>query len=1020
MKKPGDVKTIHRFQPFSERIQSISVDVSRKIEKRTEVPEDEETFFAEGLLKWRDLDQTAHFTKFYQSVEGCADTFAQLVYNEKKVVESLVEHLGVKDSMALEALLDLVVHLARDLQKDFYPHFKRFFTAIAVILNRSHKSWETLEQTFSCLSHLFKILWRKMLQDIKQVVALYRPFLSDSCRDYIRRFAGESLSYLMRKVKDRKGLFSIVFSLLEKYPDLVPGVGNLIFEMVKGAKGHFHSCTHETLGHLLRTVSEKGISSLPWHALQVSFNLMAEHVDQTNATALWTVLQEEMKALLTAAPISYDKLECLVTLLFHLIEFKGGCLLPRLSTDWCKDTVLPLLETIGEQATSEQFVSIVLGSFSSLLLCGKTTIEVSTISRCLSLVYRSECVRNLSCIFRFTEAIFSYGQFEKGVLHKLMDFCDDCLCESQYGENVVDNQSEVANVVDNQSEVLAVLSKLVADRRPERRGGQYKPQDVYRLKSKGAEITKFLHKILSQRELSYECLQLTWSALHLLPHSTNLVDAKDMLNDLFCHLYTTLLEDKLSSSQVGLVASQSLQCCLWAELCPDIISVTDLLKKYPSCPQVLRLCSLYLTYLKSSSTDREHMFALQKFEELYPLVKSNISSHKSQVRLLTFQLLSLFDVGERGVKTDAELESDQDERLGIFELCLQAEEKEATLTNYREKLRVLRELHYDLIMPRLPSDGTLNDVPLLYLSAVLYVNFSMLWPEVLTLMESHGNSLTQETLWTCYDGILTTAAHNCTVVTEPPSEDTECEEPSPLLEIYHQVESYHTNDSDRADFHNQRLLLWRALQNFSHSFEQHSAIFVGLFFQFLNDEYYISAFYDAPTEDIRRFQQTESMETDEAGESLADGKEKRTEGDQVQEQRKKRTKVIHETLITKLTLFSKFQHPMRISQEPRLTKLYNDLLLHRDMTIQQVALKCLMTYKKKHLTQYHENLERLLNENTFRAELTLFSIDAATSVVKAVDRPTVMPVLMRILYDCPLSDYSVDCVPCTDGIAKAL
>ena len=48
----------------------------------------------------------AFVAKFYQSVEGCADTFAQLVYNEKKVVESLVEHLGVKDSMALEALLE--------------------------------------------------------------------------------------------------------------------------------------------------------------------------------------------------------------------------------------------------------------------------------------------------------------------------------------------------------------------------------------------------------------------------------------------------------------------------------------------------------------------------------------------------------------------------------------------------------------------------------------------------------------------------------------------------------------------------------------------------------------------------------------------------------------------------------------------------------------------------------------------------------------------------------------------------
>ena len=64
----------------------------------------------------------------------------------------------------------------------------------------------------------------------------------------------------------------------------------------------------------------------------------------------------------------------------------------------------------------------------------------------------------------------------------------------------------------------------------------------------------------------------------------------------------------------------------------------------------------------------------------------------------------------------------------------------------------------------------------------------------------------------------------------------------------------------------------------------------------------------------------------------------------------------------------------------------------------QVALKCVMTYKKKHLQQYCENFERLLNDNTFRTELTLFSIDQETSVVKEEDRPTVMFVLLRILY----------------------
>ena len=47
-----------------------------------------------------------HTGAFYQSVQGCTQTFAQLIHNEQKVVDLLLQHLKVKDSMALEALLE--------------------------------------------------------------------------------------------------------------------------------------------------------------------------------------------------------------------------------------------------------------------------------------------------------------------------------------------------------------------------------------------------------------------------------------------------------------------------------------------------------------------------------------------------------------------------------------------------------------------------------------------------------------------------------------------------------------------------------------------------------------------------------------------------------------------------------------------------------------------------------------------------------------------------------------------------
>lgn len=57
-----------------------------------------------------------------------------------------------------------------------------------------------------------------------------------------------------------------------------------------------------------------------------------------------------------------------------------------------------------------------------------------------------------------------------------------------------------------------------------------------------------------------------------------------------------------------------------------------------------------------------------------------------------------------------------------------------------------------------------------------------------------------------------------------------------------------------------------------------------------------------------------------------------------------------------------------------------------------------MSYKKKHLTAYQENLDRLLDDKTFRDELVLLMLDSESCTIKEVDRSTVMPVLLRILY----------------------
>uniref|UniRef100_A0A8C4NBG0 Uncharacterized protein n=1 Tax=Eptatretus burgeri TaxID=7764 RepID=A0A8C4NBG0_EPTBU len=149
------------------------------------------------LIVLRSFGFTRPADIFLSEVSGLVHTFPQLVYHQDTIVQSLQNHLLVPNSTALEPLLDLVVQLVRDLQKDFYPHFHRFFFITTGLLDA--RDPDQLEWVFTCLSYLFKFLWRLLIKDIHSVYSMYSPLLEHK-KEHIRHFAAESFSFLMRKV----------------------------------------------------------------------------------------------------------------------------------------------------------------------------------------------------------------------------------------------------------------------------------------------------------------------------------------------------------------------------------------------------------------------------------------------------------------------------------------------------------------------------------------------------------------------------------------------------------------------------------------------------------------------------------------------------------------------------------------------------------------------------------------------------------------------------------------------------
>lgn len=67
-----------------------------------------------------------------------------LLYNKEIVLNLLIEHLHVDQSLAYEPLLCLLAALAHDLGPEFYPHFEAAFIALIPLLRDNHDP-ETVE-----------------------------------------------------------------------------------------------------------------------------------------------------------------------------------------------------------------------------------------------------------------------------------------------------------------------------------------------------------------------------------------------------------------------------------------------------------------------------------------------------------------------------------------------------------------------------------------------------------------------------------------------------------------------------------------------------------------------------------------------------------------------------------------------------------------------------------------------------------------------------------------------------------
>ncbi|XP_078273235.1 small subunit processome component 20 homolog isoform X2 [Rhinoraja longicauda] len=924
----------------------------------------------------------------------------------------------------LHGTLCLVVQLARDLQADFYPHFRDFFVIITSLLNT--QDTEVLEWAFTCLSYLYKYLWRLLVKDITDIYSLYSSLLCHR-KEHIRRFAAESFAFLMRKVPDHSALFDLVFADLEAHRAKAEGVGQLLFEMCKGVQNAFHSCAAKVFPIILQKLGPvaEATTVLPWdvvcEAVGHMAKLCAAYAHKEHLEVLWNCLQGCIVDLQDRVDPEdprrvSDHIHRLLQTFIVLLEAQQGSKVPHPSA--VCETLLLMLPGAQMELPCRRAL---LKTVSALLMAENISLPDSLIEETARKVYSSEFERSL--ILEFSEAMFDMDKFEQLLLPSLMQYVGESL--RYVGESLrYAGESVAAGDTLAREETLGLLVKLILTKAKPPKDGSMAfekypllfpgRQQVSTRSGGGRGTGGALDYILSLLQLredgSVSDLEQSWGALIVLPHLRPLETEKVLapVNLLLDRLLNACEQSGSINEGWMYVACQAVSTLLSLTESLEILNflpvecVRNLMKSSPADVSTLLLGDLYYTRLTLCGC--KDLVSQDMLLNLYKELRPNLSSNVSKVRLLTLRILNHFDV-----KLPKRVEDDgEEDHQSVFASLLQAELVPATVHDYREKLLHLSRLRHDLVQRCIP-EGPYQEVPLQYLIGMLYTNFSPLWDPVLELITSHAYGMENKMFWGIYYEHLERAA---TLAEKALKHELE-EEPKKKVtreverlltghvrELYQSHLRLSTTPSARMDHTNFRFLLWKAMCSFSDRVEPRSKELSPLLLRFINNEYYPADLLVAPTENVRKRKSADEKRVASEAENGtgADGEEVAAAVDHSFATEKKPRRAAVKALIAHLRVFSKFTNPRSLYLEPRLKELYIQLLCHHFQDLQKIALECLLTYKHPHLVPYRENLQRLLEDKHFKEEIIHFSIAEETTIVAADHRTELVPVIMRILY----------------------
>ncbi|XP_012535697.1 small subunit processome component 20 homolog [Monomorium pharaonis] len=969
---------VFRFKPFFERLTEIDVDVFHRVAHRNEDDAEEvETYFHETLQKWNFLNLTEGYTAFRRQVQDIV-TLPQLLHRKQHVIDTLMLYLRKQDPLFLQPILELVVAVARDLQKEFYDYFPEFLSEIICLLQT--KDVEQIEYLFTTLAYLFKFLWRYLTRNISTVIPLLLPLLADTQPVYINRFAAESFAFVGRKIKDKDAFLKLVLRILKDRnkntkENGVPGFGKLLFEIVSGTPGQFHSCSEQMLLLYFNALQdESNDQELMYDLLREIVTCILQNIHSQKCNIMWNIILKVIDAFIEKSKQSlesYEKKHALILflrLIHIIISYKNG----RFLTDAVSLTrrFIIMMDTWNEDNdTLQEIINVSV----AVLLASNIKLMQENSSQ---LLLKIMTVNDIDLLYSAVENLISYSSFEVLVLPHVL-------------------RRSISIGFDDKA--LVLLAKIILAKASPCLSGITLDKwrkyilDIRNIGPKNIDYLLSELKTLSIDTVSLNALRI----LIILPHLKPLRDEfKNTLKDGLLFLYKKILEcnaeDTVDVNKTAFMFLLTLESLIHVSEPSDLhellvksdIRIVDLVEKHHDNKYILNAIDLCLTYFAASQHHTDYINSAS-FDKLNDNIVKKFSSPYGNVRLIVAHLYSSFS----DVKDLKRLSMEIGDGKNAMELVYLAESEPATIQNYRSKLLHLQALGFQSHAVA-TLDPKYYEFPLRCLIGNLYVNFSLLWQPVTVVIASYGSKECPQ-FWPMFLAELTS------------NDMSETERKSSFdCQVVSSLEILVERHDDKPDFENHKILLWKCMTHFSHYAEMKNRDLTGLFIDFVNANFFRSNSDEGKYCSVKKRKELIDANNDTDNENENEYDEEERDGSNVKAVQadaiKRNYKV--KLLLAQMEIFDKVQNPRMMHREAEMHQIYLDLISSRNADIQRAALNCLFAYKFKYLLPYKESLYNLIDEKNLKNELARFKLDRESNMIEEEHRENLMPIIMRIIY----------------------